>query len=285
MAIVEVRRQVKEQYPYYYVKEYTYYLEGNQVAKEYYNKLGALTKSEGKIPDGPVREYYSNYTALGEWNFKNGKPEGNAKIFYESGKILRELTYKNGKREGESREYYENGTVKIECMFVNDRLEGTAKYYNNEGTLANQEFFRAGHPDLPADVERADNPHEVIRKVTETYPNGRASVISYFRNNEVIATQKLDGRGGVAEFDGRIPDGPVREYTVHGNMLSEWNFKNNHEHGLCRMFYESGSLKTEIHFNNGTRDGELRSYYESGMLQSIAHFKNGQLDKIAHYSD
>lgn len=285
MAIVEVRRQVKEQYPYYYVKEYTYYREGEQVAKEYYNKMGTLTKTEGSIPDGPVREYYSNYTTLGEWTFKKGKPEGPAKLFYESGKILRELTYKNGKREGESREYYENGTVKIECTFVNDRLEGTAKYFNHEGTLVNQEFFRAGHPDLVIDVDRKENPHEVIRKVTETYPNGRASVITFGRSNEVLATQKLDGKGNLAEIEGKIPDGPVHEYNANGIMVSEWLFQNNREHGLCRMFYDTGSLKAEIHFTSGIRDGELRSYFESGMLQSIAHFKLGQLDKIAHYPD
>lgn len=122
LASGELTRKITQQYERGTTKELTYYDDDREVAKESFNETGRLIEKTGTIPDGVVREYFSNNSPKSEYTFKDNKRNGPMKWYYEvSGKLWYTGNYVNNLREGEFREWAEDGTLKRTIWFRNDK--------------------------------------------------------------------------------------------------------------------------------------------------------------------
>ena len=110
----------------------SYFFEDKEVFSETLDENLEIISSKGTLPDGIVREFFSNGLIYFECSFKNGKRHGISKIFYETGKINVEKEYKNGLLDGRVFVYYPNGRLREEFYYKNDLENGRRlKYYPN----------------------------------------------------------------------------------------------------------------------------------------------------------
>lgn len=283
--VTEIRRVVSEQYPYFYIRKYTYYNKGREIAKEILDREGKVIQLTGAIPDGPVVEYYPNRQIKGDWNYYRGKPDGLARVFYQSGQVLKLINYRHGKKEGTCREYYASGKVKSECVYRGDKLDGIARHFDAVGNLVLKMQYKNGVLEAGVDNRHVRLKGEVMRTVTVEYPDGRANEITYLIDGEEIAWEYLDSQGNRQQLEGKIPDGIVKEYYPNGRLLGRYFYLGGKLEGIAKTYYKSGNLKTEIRFKNGKREGPVRVYYESGTLQAEANFKNGVLLESHKYAE
>ena len=113
---------------------YVFYSEGKEVAKQIVGGDGNIIKSEGKIPDGIVKEYYKSGKLKGEGTVQDGMVQGIVKEYYESGKLKGEWNLKNGKLDGESKRYYERGGIRCIDTYKNG-VKIDRKSYDEQGNL------------------------------------------------------------------------------------------------------------------------------------------------------
>ncbi|MHB9154354.1 MAG: toxin-antitoxin system YwqK family antitoxin [Endomicrobiales bacterium] len=274
--VVELRRKIVEQYPYYYTRENLFYQNDLLVAKEVFNKQAKLLKTDGAIPDGKVLERFPGGALLAEWPYKNGKLDGLARIMYESETLEAEVMYKEGEREGIVKVYYENGALKSKCLYTRDKLNGIFSHYSPDGRLLKEDLYKNGALERAGSPEAGKKAGEVTRSATATFSTGRASEISFFRQDAVIARQTLDAKGNIVSLEGNIPGGVVREYDGDGILSGEWTYRNGRPEGPAKTYYKNGNPEAEMVFKDGRRDGEVKVYYENGMLQAKAFFKDGR---------
>jgi antitoxin component YwqK of YwqJK toxin-antitoxin module len=150
------------------MQECTFYNNGKEVAKTFYNDSGALIKTEGKIPDGPVKQMLSekvvgmelNYLnnlkdgpykvlnakgmVLAEGGFKADKLDGAIKTYNAKGVAVTERTYQAGVLNGPSRWFYENGSLKIEKNYALGKEDGQFVWKDEKGTITATETYKNG---------------------------------------------------------------------------------------------------------------------------------------------
>lgn len=113
-AFADAVRRVSGDFP---EKTVTYEVGGKEVAREVYESEFTLTRMEGTIPDGIVKEYYDTGKIRLMQNYRHGKLDGMSREYYENGKIREERNYQNGDREGVTREYDNTGRLKSEAFY------------------------------------------------------------------------------------------------------------------------------------------------------------------------
>jgi antitoxin component YwqK of YwqJK toxin-antitoxin module len=113
---------------------YVFYSDGKEIATQIMDGTGNIIKTEGKIPDGVVKEYYKSGKLKGEGTVKDGKAEGIVKEYYESGKLKAEWSIKNGVPDGTVKRYYESGSIRCIDTYKNgQKLD--RKLYDEQGNL------------------------------------------------------------------------------------------------------------------------------------------------------
>ncbi|MBC2853648.1 toxin-antitoxin system YwqK family antitoxin [Cetobacterium sp. 2G large] len=61
-------------------------------------------------------------------------------------------------------------------------------------------------------------------------------------------------------------------------IITEWNYENGKNNGICKNFYEDGTKKFYGEFKNGIPNGVIKEYNNNGRLHIEENFKNGVLD-------
>jgi len=113
---------------------YVFYSDGKEIATQIMDGTGNIIKTEGKIPDGVVKEYYKSGKLKGEGTVKDGKAEGIVKEYYENGKLKAEWSIKNGVPDGTIKRYYESGSIRCIDTYKNgQKLD--RKLYDEQGNL------------------------------------------------------------------------------------------------------------------------------------------------------
>ena len=72
-------------------------------------------------------------------------------------------------------------------------------------------------------------------------------------------------------------DGLHREWHDNGQLMWEFNYKNDKADGLWRGWYENGQLKNEYNYKDGKEDGLCRGWHENGQLKNEYNYKDGTL--------
>lgn len=58
------------------------------------------------------------------------------------------------------------------------------------------------------------------------------------------------------------------------------HYKNGHDHGKWKFYYNNGQLETTGKFNMGKRIGKWRYYYEDGKLRQISNYLDGNKEGV-----
>jgi antitoxin component YwqK of YwqJK toxin-antitoxin module len=205
-ALSDVTRKVVKRYFNNSNREIIYYQNGKETAKEVYSEDGRVKSTTGRIPDGIVKEYYSEGNLMTEWNYKDGLFEGLCKMYYKDGKIMAESNYKNGILNGISKKYYKTGDIESEKNFKNGKLEGASETYYSAGML----------------------------KTTTIYKNGiEDGIAKIFYESGNIRSEWSCKNG---KFDGI-----VKTYFEDGRPESEINYINGEKDGIGKRYQNDGS--------------------------------------------
>jgi antitoxin component YwqK of YwqJK toxin-antitoxin module len=148
--------------------ECTFYNNGKEVAKTFFDESGAVLRTEGRIPDGPVKQMLSekvvgmelNYVnnlkegpykafnpkgqVVSEGGFRADKPDGVIKTFDEKGAVALERTLKAGVLDGPSRWFYPNGKPKVEKTYRDGKEDGTFTWWDEQGNVTATETYKGG---------------------------------------------------------------------------------------------------------------------------------------------
>lgn len=116
---------------------------GKEVARRQLDKDGVLLKEAGKVPEGPVKQYFKDGKVQAEWNFKNGKEEGLFREYWDDGKLCWEGKYSGGKPEGIKRFYYKTGKLGYEDEYRAGIQTGRKSFYES-GKVNTEGVFKDG---------------------------------------------------------------------------------------------------------------------------------------------
>jgi hypothetical protein len=118
-----------------------YYQDGKEVAMKDFVATGDCVQSWGEVPDGVVREYFSDGQLKYESSFVNNKREGAFKRYYSSGKLHSQGEFLNGQLDGEVTLYNQNGGVAYKTTYQWGSEQGTSSHYNEKGKLTQATVF------------------------------------------------------------------------------------------------------------------------------------------------
>lgn len=71
-------------------------------------------------------------------------------------------------------------------------------------------------------------------------------------------------------------EGHWKEYSQHGILLREGDYRNGLKTGRWKLYYETGELAIEETYFEGKKDGPFHSYYQSGRPISEGQYENGK---------
>lgn len=102
--------------------------------------------------------------------------------------------------------------------------------------------------------------------------------IFYFRDKDIIATEKLDANGIIISLDGVIPDRVFTEYYDTNKIKAVKYMLNGKPHGTVKAFYPNGALQILANFKNGQKEGKFSFYSDKGALLIEATYVNDKLN-------
>ncbi len=76
-------------------------------------------------------------------------------------------------------------------------------------------------------------------------------------------------------------NGNYKENYVNGNPQSEYNFKQDKYHGICKSWFENRVLNFELNFKNGLKHGICKNWFENGNPKLEENYIDGKLDGIS----
>lgn len=128
---------------------------------------------------------------------------------------------------------------------------------------------------------------EIIR---QTFPDAYQPtriVYKFSKDGKKMAMQEVSLKKDnpypeVIKTEGEIPDGIVKEYYSSGQLLGEYTYKNNKEHGLTKTYHHTGSLKSEALLEDGLLK-TLKVYSENGHLIQKFEYDKGIIIKAELY--
>ncbi|MEK6645793.1 MAG: hypothetical protein AABY84_03855 [Candidatus Firestonebacteria bacterium] len=86
-----------------------------------------------------------------------------------------------------------------------------------------------------------NNIGEVTIKSKE-YPNGKLKEMIYYNNGKEIAKKIFDIKNNIVKNTGKIPNGLIKEYYESGKLWIEWNYKDDKQEGISRIYNENGEI-------------------------------------------
>lgn len=257
----------------------TTYLKDETVKENYVND----------IKEGYTSFYYPDGKLRLSVKFIKGREQGTAREFAESGEVITLLEYKNGYLIGKEKvnryvadslkngkwvTFFPNGNIQSEEYYKYGVKNGYFKEYSVDGSLLTIVKYVDGV--LIKDAEEVVNPD--IKK--EYYPGGQLKKAGSFKDN--------------------IPEGPLREYSEDGEIISTTIYSKGKiiatgrddgtfmKQGLWKEFYETGELKSIGKYINGKKIGDWKYYFSNGKTeQAGVYIKNGKPDGewVWYYSD
>jgi len=178
--------------------------QGKEIARETCDETGKVIKTNGKIPDGIVKEYFESGAPLAEYNYKGGKLEGTSKGYYENGTLRGEWNYKNGKLDGKMKYYYGNGNLNYETNYKDDKKNGVSKHYDETGKLnyefnfkddkydgVTKSYYESG--ELSGEYNYKDGKREGVSKAY--YKSGKLKSVETYENGQKINKHLHDDKG------------------------------------------------------------------------------------------
>lgn len=124
------------------------------------------------------------------------------------------------------------------------------------------------HPWLSGDA--------VTRVVVEESAGGDPRRIEYYLSGRRLAVETFDS-WGESFLDGKIPDGPVREYYEKGVLKSEVFYRGGRRDGPGRYFYREGGLHSEVNWSAGKLEGTARIFRPDGSVAFVEQYREGVL--------
>ena len=182
-----------------------YICDGREVAWETLDSGGTVTRLDGVIPDGTVREFYDSGELKIELEYRGGLANGTVREFLRNGDLVSQTQYADGHMTGERRVFSQTGEgVIIETSaYANDRLHG-----------ARSVTFDNGKPWCEEDY--ANGLLEGEKRLY--FKNGQLKVCEHYH------TGRLDGRRTAYHDNGRVQ---CEEEYAAGKLLSRKMYMRN----------------------------------------------------------
>lgn len=237
------------------------------------------------MKDGNWNYLYKDGSKFKNGSFKNDLKNGLWETWYEDGTLLMSGKYNDGKEEGLWTNYWQNGKVKDITTFKKGTLNGEWKSYTPNGTikvsgyykngLKNKEWINYFDNGKVKDIET----YKVIKKKSKikygpmksrsVYESSKTGHFTSFSSKDFKKTEEGDYKNGAkhgtwtAYYPGaKIPavvstykdgklDGPMREYTRRGDLISEIMYKEGLKHGTFKVFDKRGKVTTLKEFEYG----------------------------------
>lgn len=261
---------------------------------------GPVMLTEGKIPDGKIKEYYATLESVK--NYKDGKVDGEVQISdVQTKNIILHEKYKQGTLEETKdtpkpvfddpsknpltftrslfeRVFYSEGKETSRQLLDKDgavisaegkALTGSAKEFYPNGGLKREAFFKNGLPEGKAKIYDEEGRLTAI----EQYKNGikegatkRFTFILGVLTEETVpyVNGKINGK--------RVVMGPSAKV-----VLTE-EYKDDLRHGVKETFYINGNTESKAVFENNVLNGPRTFFYEDGKVLYTETLVNGLLE-------
>jgi antitoxin component YwqK of YwqJK toxin-antitoxin module len=123
-----------------------YICDGREVAWETLDPGGHVTRIDGAIPDGTVREYYDTGELKAELEYRSGALNGAVREFLRNGDLASQTGYQDGGMHGERRVFSQTGEgVIVEtASYAHDRLHGARTVTFDNGKPWCEETYSDG---------------------------------------------------------------------------------------------------------------------------------------------
>ena len=234
------------------------------------------------VKQGNTLYYYADGKLRMTVPFVNGLEQGISKEFASDGTVITFMEYKkgfmisrerinrrdkDGLKQGRWKYFYDNGQVKLDGVYKDDLKNGYFKDYDLNGQLLTVRKY-------VNDVEDKEAPELASLSVkTDYYPTGAVKT--------------------VASYNGDVPEGVRREYTLDGKIVAGYIFHKGKmtgegivdeegiKDGPWKEYYEEGGLRSVGMYDKGNPVGEWKYYYENGRIEQQGKYnKKGKLDGI-----
>ena len=170
-----------------------------------------------------MTEFYYNGRKRLIIEYREGKRHGLSKEFRITGELWREENYDNDVLDGMKLEYHPNGMKIFEVNMVNGLPHGEAKEWYPDTTPKSSTLFRHGLREGPASGGTRMESKDLVYFINET-------------NNTVLEQFGMKTAKKIICPVCRRDD--ARKFTrwfPSGQIQFDYNFKDNFEHGVCRV--------------------------------------------------
>lgn len=237
---------------------------------------------------GEWQFFYNNGQMWREGSYKNDMKQGVWNFFYENGGDLMEGAFLNDVEHGAWVSYYENGQEKdrgsyehglmtafwygfypngeksYEGNYERDMKTGTWKYFTSKGELKD-----VGNYKILKVKEAESVGYNFVLVEEQSYKHGSwksysdidgeiTSEGTYSRNRQTGTWKYYYPGGKVIAYennynaDGKL-DGPSRNYSRKGKLVSEINYKEGKKHGDFMVYGKKGKLEVHYIYKNGVK--------------------------------
>lgn len=249
------------------------YIGGIQHGKiEWYYPDSTLRSKGEQLNDqknGIWTYYYRNGKISSQGNYIDGLEEGEWIWYFEIGEIEVKRTFRNGNTEGTKHNYYDNGKLASTMDYINDERHGKATYFDPQGEIQLEKYYvngiLVGHSYLGKDKK-------MLPMIPFDIKTGK--IEAYFWNGKKSYEATLP-RG--------IYQGQVNYYGATGHLLEHYNYIDDMEDGVTKMYYENGKIKSETTLKENYNQGTASEYYANGKLKSIKTYHLGELNGWAYF--
>jgi len=181
-----------------------YYCDNEEKASEVRRQDGTVIHRTGGIPDGVIKEYYSNGTLRKAVEFKDGFEHGPCVEYYPGGEMFEEYNYRRGVLHGPSRTYRQDGLLWMETNYKDGKLHGPFTGYFDNGSVENRTEYMNGRLHGPY---AAYNRHGLVveegrfvrGKKQGTYrlfhETGHPSRIENYKQGKLVSCEEFDEDG------------------------------------------------------------------------------------------
>ena len=281
---------VREKYP----------VKGDKVSFDLYSDLGYKKLSATLDADfnwhGTNSSYAPNGQVLMEYTYKKDKLNGEKKEYYENGRLKTHGNYKDGSANGFYVDYYDNkeNSIATEYYVENDTIKGASYNYYFDGSMQ-----LASRYDETGKYIYTCLYHPDKTKAQEVYYYHGAPcfIITYNRNNEVIARDTLVNGNGILKhyypegqlkltipYVGGAAEGTAFTYNLHGQIIDSTTYLSGYNNGMMRNLYPTGELCEEAKTIQGDYHGLYKQYTPDGQVIIETTFEYGVVTHARHYT-
>lgn len=232
---------------------------------------------EGKMNDGVINGYGTQYNSAGELTYKGdyveSKFSGQGEA-YDRGVLVYKGSFKNNLYEGEGELYAPNGTVIYSGSFSGGQRTGKGNEYTAaKGVLSYYGDFSNDQRE-GAGKAYAEDGKTVIYE-------GQFSAGQYQGQGKAFEDETLVYQG---EFKSGLYQGKGIAYDVEtGNMIYNGDFVNGLYEGSGKLYNPKDGIKIyEGNFEAGKREGEGTSFDKLGSVSFNGNFKNDSIDYVSY---